>query len=281
MGYFSGLHLEQQCGKAADIENEHAPEMGTVPDSTVKDAKTAGPGQPPAAVPGKEPAVQHEPEPALGKTGAQKDADLKAHEEAEAKRKAEWEAKRQTKIQTEQAAVQAVAAMTEQEALKAAASRVRMETEKLTRRNMKECVAEYIQTLCLEDTAFARLTLHPRKSMVHCFQYINRKAWDYVQDELKTSGLKPDAEMTTYGTDIPDDLCYQWAEDYFRDPDVKEDREEEDAYIPRPYPGKATPQSAGQKKAEKNRAAEKPKAEKKAPGDGQLSLLDLEIPKAG
>ena len=88
--------------------------------------------------------------------------------------------------------------------------RVNADTEKLTRRNMKECVAEFIQTKCLEDIAFARLTMHPRKSMIHCFQYISRKAWDYIQDELKASGIQPGPGSQGYGCDVPDDLCYQW-----------------------------------------------------------------------
>ena len=32
--------------------------------------------------------------------------------------------------------------------------------------HMKECVSEYIQTLCLDDPAFARLTMHPKKTMI-------------------------------------------------------------------------------------------------------------------
>lgn len=36
----------------------------------------------------------------------------------------------------------------------------------------------------------------------------------------------PDRAAQGYGCDIPDDLCYQWAEDYFRDPDAKEDQEQ-------------------------------------------------------
>jgi len=34
--------------------------------------------------------------------------------------------------------------------------------------------------LCMEDTAFARLTMHPKKNMIRCFQYINRKACVHV-----------------------------------------------------------------------------------------------------
>ena len=52
------------------------------------------------------------------------------------------------------------------ELLKAAAKRVSADTEKLTRRNMKESVAEFIQTKCIDDLGFARLTMHPRKSMI-------------------------------------------------------------------------------------------------------------------
>ena len=130
------------------------------------------------------------------------DAARKAHKEAEAKRKEEWEAKHKATKQAEQEAIQAAMAMSEQEALKAAVTQVRTGTEKLTRRNMKECVSEYIQTKCLEDTAFARLILHPRKSMVHCFQYINRKSYDYIQDELKASGFKPGPDATAYGLSL-------------------------------------------------------------------------------
>ena len=72
---------------------------------------------------------------------------------------------------------------------------------------MKECVSEHIQMLCMEDTAFARLTMHPKKNMIRCFQYINRKAWDYVQDELKASGTRPGPGQQTYGCDVPDDCA--------------------------------------------------------------------------
>ena len=53
-------------------------------------------------------------------------------------------------------------------------------------------MSEYIQTKCLEDPAFARLTMHPKKTMVHCFQYISRKAWEYIQDELKANASSRD-----------------------------------------------------------------------------------------
>ena len=40
--------------------------------------------------------------------------------------------------------------------------------------------------------------------------------YGYVQDELKANGVQPGPGQQGYGCDIPDDLCYQWAEDYFR-----------------------------------------------------------------
>ena len=184
------------------------------------------------------------------------------HEAAEAKRKAEWEARQAEKKKAKQAEkkralqeqMDRLAAMSDDEVVAASMQRVSTDTEKLTRRNMKECVAEFIQTKCLEDIAFARLTMHPRKSMIHCFQYISRKAWDYIQDELKASGIQPGPGSQGYGCDVPDDLCYQWAEDYFRDPDAKEDHEKEEKFVPNPYYGKDFARTTKKKQKEKKKA---------------------------
>lgn len=205
------------------------------------------------------------------------DDSRRAHEEAEAKRKAEWDAKQAEKQRAEQAALEKLNAMSPAELLKAAAGRISTDTEKLTRRNMKESVAEFIQTKCIDDLDFARLTMHPRKSMIHCFQYISRKAWDYVQDELKANGVQPGPSQQGYGCDIPDDLCYQWAEDYFRDPDAKEDQGDEEKFVPQPYRGKASSKSVSKKKKEeKKKEPEKKAPPKKAEADdGQISLGEL------
>ena len=179
-----------------------------------------------------------------------------------------------------------LAAMSDDEVVAASMQRVSGDVEKLTRRNMKECVSEYIQTKCLEDPAFARLTMHPKKTMVHCFQYISRKAWEYIQDELKANGIQPGQGSQGYGCDIPDDLCYQWSEDYFRDPDAKEDQEQEEKFVPHPYYGKSSVKSSKKKKAEKKPAEKKkpepkPVPEKKPAADGQMSLMDFGMAKAG
>ena len=138
----------------------------------------------------------------------------RAHEEAEAKRKAEWEAQREARKAAEEKQLQKVAAMGEEELLMSSAKRINAETERLTRRNMKEYLAEYLQTLCLDDLEFARLTMHPRKSFMHCIWYINRKAREYLEQEMKDNGMqRPYGVNGMYGGDVPDDVVYQWAED--------------------------------------------------------------------
>lgn len=211
----------------------------------------------------------------------------KAHEAAEAKRKADWEARQAEKKAAEQEQLARLETMSAEELLSASMKRVSTDTEKLTRRNMKECVAEYIQTMCIEDPGFARKVMHPRKSMIRCFQYISRKAFEYIQDELKANGFKPGPEQQMYASDIPDDLCYQWGVDYFNDPDAKEDHEEEEKFVPKPYIGGTASKGKSGKTAKGKTGDKKPaaKASLKKPAEptSQLSLGDFTMPeeKAG
>ena len=217
------------------------------------------------------------------KGSAGEDTKRQAHEAAEAKRKAEWEAQQQKKKAAMQEQLERLSAMSDDDVMMASMKRVSADTEKLTRRNMKDCVSEYIQTKCLEDPDFARQVMHPRKSMVHCFWYINRKAREFIEQEMKANDIKP--ENGVYGSDVPDDLCYQWAVDYFNDPDAKEDQEKEEKFVSKPYTGGSTTKSkagktakgkAGDKKADtpkKAPAKESPK--KPAEDDGQFSLLGV------
>lgn len=195
-----------------------------------------------------------------------------AHEAAEDKRKQEWEARQQAKKEAEQQEIQRIASMTDAELMRAAMERAGTFTEKLVRRNMKECVTEHIQMLCCADPDFARMTMHPRKNMIRCFQYINRKAFEYVQDEMKADGFQASRENPVYAADIPDGVCYQWAEDYFRDPTVQEDQEKEEEFIPKPYPGSTVKKPAA-KKTEKKKAEKKP-APKKAEPVKKVSKTD-------
>lgn len=188
------------------------------------------------------------------------EAKRKAHEEAEAKRKAEWDAKQAAKKQAREEALRAIKDMSDAEVASASTERVRKDVERLTRRNMKECVSEHLQNLCRKDPVFAQQILLPQKSMVHCFQYINRKAKDYIQQEMKDNDIKQ--ENGIYGGDVPDDLCYQWAEDYFNDPDAEEDKEKEEEFIPHPYVGSSASKS---KKAAKSKTTAKQEAKKQEP----------------
>ena len=103
--------------------------------------------------------------------------------------------------------------------------------------------------------------------MVHCFQYINRKAKDYIQQEMKDNDIKQ--ENGVYGGDVPDDLCYQWAEDYFNDPDAEEDKEKEEEFIPRPYVGSSASKS---KKTSKKTAAKKEPKKQEPKSFEQMTL---------
>ena len=305
MGVFSEIAMEQQNSmfdSSAAFEDDEAFELEEMESLPVPPVGTDTVTVSAASVPAGETAsadAEEEPVDEVASDGEEKSAEegnsaqppaaedeekkRAEHEAAEAKRKAEWEARQAEKKKAEQEQLERLAAMSDDEVVNASMQRVSADTEKLTRRNMKECVAEFIQTKCLEDITFARLTMHPRKSMIHCFQYISRKAWDYIQDELKASGIQPGPGSQGYGCDVPDDLCYQWAEDYFRDPDAKEDHKEEEKFVPNPYYGKDFARTTKKKQKEKKKAEAKPKPvqKEKPANDGQLSLLDLGMTKAG
>lgn len=199
---------------------------------------------------------------------ASKDAKRKAHEESEAKRKAEWEARQREKKEKEEATLQKLQAMTDADAVAASTECIRLAIERITRRNMKECVAGHIQEICHKDPAFARCVMHPKKSLAKCFKYINRHAKDYLKNEMEENGLEANG---VYGGDVPDEICYQWGENYFRDPDAPEDIERENKFVPRPYV------SQRPSKAKKPKNTDKKKLPKKAGDDKgyqQMSLME-------
>ena len=199
----------------------------------------------------------------------------KEHEEAEAKRKAEWEAKRQEKEEEILFAWENATALDDAALAAASSKRVGDDSERLTRRNMKQCVTEMIQIFCYEDLDLARQVMHPRKNMVNCFRYITRKAKEFVMQEMKDNDIKPDREG--YGSDVPDDLCYQWAKEYVFDMDAPEDKDpNEEQFVPKPYVGKTV--SKPKKKAEKKKPEpKKVEAPKPAPtaNEGQLDMFSM------
>lgn len=198
------------------------------------------------------PTDQENDDPAESEKEDEEEQKSREHEAVEAQREAEWESRQQAKKAAEQEKLTQLASMSDDEAMMASMQRIGKDTEKLTRRNMKELVSELIQTKCLTEPAFARLALHPQKNMINCFQYINRKAREFAEEEMKNNGIKVEpGKLFVYSSDIPDDLCYQWAEDYFNDLSVPEDQEEDEKFKPEPYVGKSKYKAATKKSGDK------------------------------
>lgn len=294
MGAFSEIDIDQKFGdnngvsiESFQLEQETHEQPNTAQGAQVRFEDDALQQAESDAAPQEMKKLMQEKAPAEGPAQPAEEADpdqaRKAHEEAEAKRKAEWEAKQAAKKAQQEEQLQKIAAMSEDELLAASAKRINEETERLTRRNMKEYVAEHIQTLCLDDLAFAKLTMHPRKSFMHCIWYINRKAREYLEQEMKDNGMqRPYGVNGMYGGDVPDDLVYQWAEDYYRDMDAQEDKDEDEEFKPMPYTGpsgsKARKKAAGKKTAAPKKVEKlpEPKPAEKTPADEeQLSLGDF------
>lgn len=200
----------------------------------------------------------------------------KEHEAAEAKRKAEWEAKKQAKEEEILFAWENATALDDEALAAASSKRVGDDSERLTRRNMKQCVTEMIQIFCHEDLDLARQVMHPRKNMVNCFRYITRKAKEFVLQEMKDNDIKPSAEG--FGSDVPDDLCYQWAKEYFFDMEAPEDKDpNEEQFVPKPYVGKTTTSKAKKTTEKKKPEPKKVEDPKPAPTatEGQLDMFSM------
>lgn len=249
--------------------------------------KPAGPAAAPTAAKPQNVQNSAESKPGDGKKPDEDEAaKRKAHEEAEAKRKAEWEAKFAERRAKEKAERERVAALSDDAVMQEAMDRVSKGFEQLTRRNMKDMVSEYVQAMCVSDPVFGRSVMNPVKSMINCVKYINNKAREFIQKDMENNDMKPENGM--YGGDVPDDVVYQWAVDYFNDPNAKEDERPEEEFTPKPYIGGHTVSAKSKKDKAKEKEAEKAKkeAEKKAAAqkaaeekakakadDGQMSLL--------
>lgn len=271
MGIFSEIDLDRTI--VTDDDEKLASQALEQPGTLTTTASTQMPA-PPSQEEGNSPAETINP--------PSEDEKRKAHEEAEAKRKAEWEAKKREREEADTMAWEAAIAMDDDALMEASSNRLAADAERITRRNMKQCVTEYVQALCYENLQFAQQAMHPRKSMINCFKYINRKAMEFVKQEMEDNGIKPTNEG--YGCDVPDDLCYQWAVDYFNDMEAPEDKKEgEEDFVPKPYTG-YTPKKTTKTKTEK-KAAKPKKAEEKPTevtptvkqSDGQLSFFNMEV----
>jgi len=262
MGHFSNADIERVISKEAEM-------------AAGQDVETITPDKLPEA---QEPA----PEKAAPESIFTEDEKRKAHEAAEAERKARWDALQQAKRDVELMAWEDAVNMDANSLMQTSVQRLGNDAERITRRNMKQCVTEHIQTKCYEDLKFARQALHPRKTMIHCFQYIQRRAHEFAMQEMKDNGIDS-TTVESYGCDIPDGLCYQWAEDYFWDLEAPENKDpKETEFKPQPYiPSPASKSKKGKQK----KAKEKPEKPKEAPSEsvkqeaaGQFSLEQMMAP---
>ena len=266
MGAYSEMDIELQYGSDNPFTSD-----GEVPSS--KQAGSQAPQVAASTAPSQTPPSQGDTavkkntaDEAAAKRKADEDEKRRLHEESEAKRKAEWVARRQAKKAAE--------------VMMAATKRAGDDLEKLTRRSMREFVTEHIQTKCLDDLAFARKVMLPSKSMIRCFWYINRKAQDFILKEMELRGEKPE-RFERIGGDVPDDLCYQWAEEYFNDPNAEEDKDKDDEFVPEPYYGgtvSTSPKKKNPAKKKETAKPEDPKREQDKSSDmGQMTLGDFGI----
>ncbi len=115
----------------------------------------------------------------------------------------------------------------------------------------------------------------PEKSMIHCFQYINRMARAYAEQEIKDQGIQGIQGTGVYGLDVPDGLLFQWAVSYYDSDDIKEDHKDDEKFVPKPYiPTGGKKAQSKSKTAKKPSGAAKPRTEKPAEtGMEQISLM--------
>lgn len=182
MGVFSEIAMEQQNSmfdSSAAFEDDEAFELEEMESLPVPPVGTDAVTVSAASVPAGETAsadAEEEPVDEVASDGEEKSAEegnsaqppaaedeekkRAEHEAAEAQRKAEFDAKQQAKKAAEQEQIARLEAMSDEEVIAASTQRVSTDVEKLTRRNMKECVSEHIQMLCilsLDNVVFHQL----------------------------------------------------------------------------------------------------------------------------
>lgn len=106
-----------------------------------------------------------------------------------------------------------------------------------------------------------------------CWVDINRHARKFIEDEMKANGEERAGGMI--GSDVPDDICYQWALDYFRDSKAEEDKEPEEKFVPKPYTGSGRTRGRTSKKAEEKKPEPKPAAPKNQAPEGQIGFGEM------
>lgn len=212
--------------------------------------------------------VPSEPQKTPEQTEAQKKA---AFEAEEAKRKAEFDAKKAKKDEEIQIEWEINTMMSPEELFAKAKDTLSVGIERITQKSMKECVGAHLIAVSQQQEVIARHIFHPEKSLVNCFRYINRKAKEYLEEYMKLTDEKQD-KNGVIGIDIPDNLCYQWAEEYFSYTNIPEDHEDEEKFVPRTY-RPTTTTKATKKTAPKKKETPPPPPAPKVEEPAQMSML--------
>lgn len=222
-----------------------------------------------------DPEAEQDDEPDKNDGAGKKDNDPA---EKEAARKAEWERKQAKKKEDEAHRLDEIQNMDPSQIATASSGLITQGVERLTRRNMKIEVGEHIKRMCVENPEFARKVMHPRKSIMRCFQFISKKARDYLMEEKKQLGEDSDfgyggGRMDTCG-DVPDELCYAWAVEYYEASDLDIDKDKDEKYKPGYVPKKNASKSAAKSKKE----APKKEEAKAVLKPQKSSILDDMVP---
>lgn len=194
----------------------------------------------------------------------------KEFEANEAKRKAEFDAKKAKLDEEIQIEWEMNTMMSSEELSEKAKEALSADIERITQKRMKDYVGEHIINAATQKELIARHVFHPKKSLTNCFKYINRKAKAYLEEQMKLTGEKPD-KNGIIGIDIPDNICYGWAEEYYSSTDISEDHEDEEKFVPKVYTSARSTKTA--KKSAPKKKESTPEENPKADETAQLSIL--------
>ena len=131
---------------------------------------------------------------------------------------------------------------------------------------MKQTITDYLKNKCISDPELEEK--FNEDLMENCVEYIEKKAWDYLND--KNGAIK-------------DDIVFGWARDYFvigtaeldRIEKEKQEVERKEREAKREEERKKREEEARKTKEEKEREAAEKKFQEEQHADGQTSLLDL------
>jgi len=88
------------------------------------------------------------------------------------------------------------------------------QSERLTVKTMADYVLEHILSCCENDAVFAEKVSQPDKSFMDCIKYIKDWALEWLKEQQKLESSEC-ANPTTVCGDVPNEICYKWAVDYY------------------------------------------------------------------